>query len=130
MSLRQQPVARDFFPLALRQHVLDRSRLSSACDPLLLDVHEERLAERRLVSGERIEVDASIIETNAATCSIRCPGIGRSQPQMLAHFAQESGLPRPTAAGLKRLDRTREGRWVRNALGASPSDPDADAPTE
>jgi hypothetical protein len=40
-------------------------------------------------------------------------------------MAEASGIPTPTAAELKQLDRARKGKRVSNAEWASPSDPDA-----
>ena len=85
----------------------------------------ERLAARGLVRGERIGVDASAMEANAALRAIRRREDGASYPEMLTRMAQASGVPTPTAAELKQRDRTRKGKRVRNAEWASPSDPDA-----
>ena len=123
---------RDFLGLELRQRVPDHSWLSKTRGRLPLEVHEavfawvlERLAERGLVRGERIGVDASSLEANAAMRAIRRREDGASYREMLARMAQESGVPTPTAAALKQRDRTRKDKRVSNAEWASPSDPDA-----
>jgi transposase len=69
---------RDFLRLGLREAVPDHSWLSKTRGRLPLEVHDAvfawvlaRLAERGLVKGERIGVDASTMEANAAMRSIR-----------------------------------------------------------
>jgi transposase len=123
---------RDFLGLELRARVPDHSWLSRTRARLPLEVHEavfawvlERLAERGLVKGERIGVDASTMEANAAMRSIRRRDTGQSYREMLAHMAQESGVPTPTAAELKRFDRERKSKRVSNAEWVSQTDPQA-----
>ena len=69
---------RDFLGLELRQRVPDHSWLSRTRARLPIEVHEAvftwvlaRLAERGLVKGGRIGVDASTLEANAAMRTIR-----------------------------------------------------------
>jgi transposase len=123
---------RDFLGLELRERVPDHSWLSRTRARLPLEVHEqvfgwvlEQLAERGLVKGERIGVDASTMEANAAMRGIRRRDTGETYRAMLTRMAQESGVPTPTAAGLKQLDRTRKGKRTSNAAWASPTDPEA-----
>jgi transposase len=78
-----------------------------------------------LVNGERIGVDASTMEANAAMRSIRRRDTGETYREMLTRMAEASGLPTPTAAELKQLDRARKGKRVSNAEWVSPSDPEA-----
>jgi transposase len=123
---------RDFLGLELRERVPDHSWLSRTRARLPLEVHErvfawvlERLAERGLIKGERIGVDASTMAADAAMRSIRRRDTGESYRQMLTRMAQESGVPTPTAAALKQLDRQRKGKRLSNAEWTSPSDPGA-----
>jgi transposase len=123
---------RDFLGLGLRQRVPDHSWLSKTRARLPLEVHEAvfawvlaRLAERGLVKGGRIGVDASTMEANAAMRSIRRRDTGETYREMLTRMAQASGIATPTAAELKRLDRRRKGKRTSNAEWASPSDPEA-----
>jgi transposase len=123
---------RDFLGLELRQRVPDHSWLSRTRARLPLESHEqvftwvlEQLAGRGLVKGERIGVDASTMEANAAMRSIRRRDTGESYRAMLARMAQESGVATPTAAELKQLDRQRKGKRLSNAEWPSPSDPEA-----
>ena len=123
---------RDFLRLRLREAVPDHSWLSKTRGRLPLEVHDAvfawvlaRLAERGLVKGERIGLDASTMEANAAMRAIRRRDTGEGYREMLARMAQESGVPTATAAELKQLDRGRKGKRVSNAEWMSPSDPDA-----
>jgi transposase len=123
---------RDFLGLELRGRVPDHSWLSRVRARLPLEVHEqvfawvlEQLAERGLVKGERIGVDASTMEANAAMRSIRRRDTGESYRAMLTRMAEESGVATPTAAELKQFDRQRKGKRLSNAEWASPTDPEA-----
>lgn len=123
---------RDFLGLELRQGVPDHSWLSRTRARLPLEVHEqvfawvlERLAERGLVTGERIGVDASTMEANAAMRTIRRRDTGETYREMLARMAEESGIETPSAAELKQFDRTRKGKRTSNTEWASATDPDA-----
>ena len=123
---------RDFLGLELRQRVPDHSWLSRTRARLPIEVHEAvftwvlaRLAERGLVKGGRIGVDASTLEANAAMRTIRRRDTGETYRGMLTRMAKASGIATPTAAELKRLDRRRKGKRTSNAEWTSPTDPDA-----
>jgi transposase len=123
---------RDFLGLELRDRVPDHSWLSRTRARLPLELHErvfawvlERLAERGLVKGERIGVDASTMEANAAMRAIRRRDSGESYREMLTRMAEESGVATPSAAALKQFDRERKGKRLSNAEWASPTDPEA-----
>ena len=99
---------------------------------LPLDLHDavftwvlQRLAERGLVKGERIGVDASTMEANAALRAIVRRGSGEGYREMLTRMARESGIETPTADDLIRLDRARKGKKLSNTEWESPTDPDA-----
>jgi transposase len=123
---------RDFLGLGLRDRVPDHSWLSRSRARLPLEVHErvfawvlERLTERGLIKGERIGIDASTMEANAAMRSIRRREDGESYRAMLTRMAEASGVATPTAAELKQFDRERKGKRLSNAEWASPTDPEA-----
>ena len=93
---------RDFLALELRDRVPEPSWLSRIRARVPLAVHEqvfawvlERLAERGLVKGERIGVDASTMEANAALRSIRRRDTGESYREMLTRMAEASGMAAP-----------------------------------
>ena len=123
---------REFLGLELDQRVPDHSWLSRTRARLPLEVHErvfawvlEQLAERGLIKGERIGVDASTMGANAAMRSICRRDTGESYRAMLTRMAEESGIATPTAAELQQFDRTRKGKRTSNAEWASATDPDA-----
>lgn len=123
---------REFLRLGERERVPDHSWLSRTRSRLPLEVHDavftwvlQRLAERGLVKGERIGVDASTMEANAALRAIVRRGSGEGYREMLTRMARESGIETPTADDLIRLDRARKGKKLSNAEWESPTDPDA-----
>ena len=110
----------------------DHSWLSRTRSRLPLELHEQvfswvlhRLAEHGLIKGERIGVDASTMEANAALRSIVRRDSGEGYREMLTRMAKESGIATPTADDLVRLDRARTGKKLSNADWESPIDPDA-----
>jgi transposase len=123
---------RDFLRLSNREKVPDHSWLSRTGSRLPHEAHEKvfgwvlkLVAERGLVKGERIGVDGSTMEANAALRTIVRRDNGESYRAMLTRMAQESGIATPTAEDLARFDRKRKGKTLSNADWKSPTDPDA-----
>ena len=123
---------REFLRLASRDKVPDHSWLSRTRSRLPHEVHEEVFgwvlalaAEHGLVKGERLGVDGSTMEANAALRTIVRRENGETYRQMLTRMAQESGLATPTIDDLVRLDRARKGKKLSNEDWTSPTDPDA-----
>jgi transposase len=123
---------RDFLRLANRDKVPDHSWLSKTRSRLPHEVHEKvfgwvlnLVAERGLVKGERIGVDGSTMEANAALRTIIRRDTGETYRQMLTRMAQESGVETPTIDDLIRLDRKRKGKKLSNEDWTSQTDPDA-----
>ncbi len=123
---------REFLRLGTTEPVPDHSWLSKTRARLPLEVHEavfawvlERLAEHGLIKGERIGVDASTMEANAALRAIVRRDSGEGYREMLKRLAVESGIATPTAEDLIRLDRKRKGKRLSNADWTSPTDPEA-----
>ena len=85
----------------------------------------ERLAEHGLIKGDRIGVDASTMEANAALRAIVRRDTGEGYREMLERLAKESGIATSTAEDLVRLDRKRKGKRLSNRDWASPADPEA-----
>jgi transposase len=123
---------REFLRLGTTEPVPDHSWLSKTRSRLPLEVHEavfrwvlQRLAEHGLIQGERIGIDASTMEANAALRTLVRRDSGESYRAMLERLAQESGIATPTAEDLIRLDRQRKDKRLSNRDWASPSDPEA-----
>ncbi len=83
------------------------------------------VAERGLVKGERIGVDGSTMEANAAWRSIMRRDSGESYREMPTRMAKESGVETPTIDDLVQLDRKRKGKKLSNEDWVSKTDPDA-----
>ena len=83
------------------------------------------IAEAGLIKGERIGVDASTMEANAALRNIVRRANGEGYREMLERLARESGVETPTAEDLARLDRKRKGKKLSNTDWVSKSDPEA-----
>ena len=81
------------------------------------------IAEAGLIKGERIGVDASTMEANAALRNIVRRDNGEGYREMLERLARESGVETPTAEDLARLDRKRKGKKLSNTDWVSKSDP-------
>jgi transposase len=123
---------REFLRLESRQRVPDHSWMSKTRGRLPHEVHETvfgwvlaLIAERGLVRGERIGVDASTLEANAALRAIVRRDTGEGYREMLERMAQESGIATPTAEDLIRLDRKRTGKRLSNDEWVSRTDPEA-----
>ena len=82
------------------------------------------LADRGLLQGKRIGIDATTLEANAAMKSIVRRDTGESYNEFLTGLARESGIETPTREDLVRLDRKREKR-TSNKEWMSPIDGDA-----
>src|SRR5881409_1422946 len=123
---------REFLRLGTTEPVPDHSWLSKTRGRLPLEVHEavftwvlERLAEHGLIKGDRIGVDASTMEADAALRTIVRRDSGEGYREMLERLAEESGIATPSAEDLIQLDRKRKGKRLSNAEWASPTDPEA-----
>lgn len=123
---------REFLRLASRDKVADHSWLSRTRSRLPHEVHEQvfgwilnLVAERGLVKGERLGVDGSTMEANAALRTIVRRDSGETYREMLTQMAKESGVETPTIEDLVRLDRARKGKKLSNADWTSKTDPDA-----
>ena len=116
MALRDSLSLREFLRLRTTERVPDHSWLSKTRSRLPAEVHETvfgwvltLIAERGLVKGERIGVDASTMEANAALRTI-VRRIGETYREMLKRMAAESGIATASADDLVRLDRARKAR--------------------
>ena len=83
------------------------------------------IAEAGLIKGERIGLDASTMEANAALRNIVRRDNGEGYREMLERLAGESGVETPTAEDLAPLERKRKGKKLSNTDWVSKSDPEA-----
>jgi len=123
---------REFLRLGAHDRVPDHSWLSKTRSRIPLEVHEEvfgwvlkLIAGKGLVKGERIGVDGSTMEANAALRTIVRREDGKTYRETLVAMAQESGIETPTSDDLIRMDRQRKGKKLSNADWTSPVDLDA-----
>ena len=123
---------RDFLRLETTARVPDHSWLSKTRSRLPHEMHEEifgwvlsLIAEHGLVKGDRVGVDASTMEANAALRAIVRRETGETYRDMLNRMAKESGIETPSAEDLVRLDRRRKGKTLSNADWVSATDPEA-----
>jgi hypothetical protein len=123
---------REFLRLQTTDRVPDHSWMSKTRGRLPHEVHERvfgwvlaLIAERGLVRGERIGVDASTLEANAALRAIVRRDTGEGYREMLERMAQESGIATPTAEDLIRWDRKRKSKTLSNEEWVSRTDPEA-----
>ena len=122
---------RRFAGIALDEKTPDHSTISRTRRLIDVETHREvfawalaMLADRGLLKGKRIAIDATTLEANAAMRSIVRRDTGESYEAFLVGLAQASGIATPTREQLARLDRKRKKR-MSNEEWKSPSDGDA-----
>jgi transposase len=122
---------RQFLGIALTEATPDHSTLSRTRRLIDLETHQQvcawvltLLADRGLLQGKRIGIDATTLEANAAMKSIVRRDTGESYNEFLTKLAKESCIETPTREDLVRLDRKREKR-TSNKEWKSPADGDA-----
>ena len=123
---------REFLLLDAGEAVPDHSTLSRIRSRLPLELHQEVFAwvlgvitEAGLVQGDRIGVDSSTMEANAAMRSIVRKDTGEGYRHMLHRMAEDSGTKTPTNEDLSRMDRKRKGKKLSYKDWESPIDADA-----
>jgi len=123
---------RDFLRLETDKRVPDHSWLSKTRGRLPHEVHSEvfgwvlaLIAEHGLVQGDRIGVDASTMEANAALRNIVRRDSGEGYRDMLRRMAEQSGIETPSTEDLIRMDRKRKGKKLSNEDWVSKSDAEA-----
>ena len=122
---------RRFVGVALDEDTPDHSTISRTRRLIDLDTHGEvfswvlnLLADSGLLRGQRIAIDATTLEANAAMRSIVRRDTGENYEEFLGGLAKASGIATPTREQLARLDRKRKKR-MSNEEWKSPSDGDA-----
>jgi transposase len=122
---------RSFVRIALDESVPDHSTISRTRRLMDVETHQAVfqwvlavLAEKKLLKGTTIGVDATTLEANAALRSIVRRDTGESYDQFLSRLAKESGIETPTREQLAKLDRKRPKKGS-NDEWTHPYDPDA-----
>ena len=108
---------RKFVGIGLEEYTPDHSTISRTRRLIDLDRHQEvfswvlsLLADRGLLKGKRIAIDATTLEANAAMRSIERRDTGQSYEEFLVGLAKASGIETPTREELARFDRKRKKR--------------------
>ena len=122
---------RKFLGFGLDEHAPDHSTISRTRRLIDLETHQsvfkyvlEMIAERGLLKGKTLGVDATTLEANAAMRSIVRRDSGESYDEFLTRLAKESGIETPTREQLAKLDRQRKKR-TSNEEWFNPNDVDA-----
>ena len=122
---------RSFLRIALDEAVPDHSTISRTRRLIDVETHQAVfgwvlavLAEKDLLKGNTIGVDATMLEANAALRSIVRRDTGEAYEEFLQRLATESGIETPTREQLAKLDRKRP-RKGSNEQWQHPQDPDA-----
>jgi transposase len=122
---------RQFLHIGLDEATPDHSTISRT--RRLIDVETHRkvflwvlgvLADRGLLKGKTVGVDATTLEANAAMRSIVRRDNGASYEEFLTELAKQSGVETPSREDLARVDRKRK-KKTSNKEWMSPVDPDA-----
>jgi transposase len=122
---------REFLRIGLDEATPNHSTISRT--RRLMDVETHRkvflwvlgvIADRGLLKGKTVGVDATNLEANAAMRSIVRRDNGATYDEFLTDLARQSGIETPTREDLARIDRKRK-KKTSNEEWMSPSDPDA-----
>jgi transposase len=122
---------RRFLGFGLDESTPDHSTISRTRRLIDVDTHRKvflwvlgLLADRGLLKGKRIGIDATTLEANAALRSIVRRDNGDSYEEFLKGLAEKSGIETPTREDLARLDRKRKKKGS-NRDWVNPHDRDA-----
>jgi transposase len=122
---------RRFLRVGLDETPPDHSTISRTRRLIDLETHREVftwvlgvLAEKGLLKGQTLGIDATTLEANAALRTIVRRDTGEGYQEFLQRLAQASGIATPTREQLARLDRKRPHKGS-NEDWEHPHDPDA-----
>jgi transposase len=122
---------RSFLGIGLEEKPPDHSTISRTRRLMAVETHQavfrwvlELLAEKGLLKGKTVGIDATTLEANAAMRSIVRRDTGEGYEEFLRRLAEESGISTPTREQLAKLDRKRAKKGS-NADWVNPHDPEA-----
>ena len=122
---------RRFLELELSEQLPDHSTISRTRRLIYVETHQavfrwvlELLAEKGLLKGKTVGIDATTLEANAAMRSIVRRDTGEGYEEFLRRLAEESGIATPTREQLAKLDRKRTKKGS-NDDWVNPHDPEA-----
>ena len=122
---------RRFLELELDDDSPDHSTISRTRRLIDMETHAavfgwvlELLAEKGLLKGKTVGIDATTLEANAAMRSIVRRDTGEGYENFLRRLAEESGIATPTREQLARLDGKRK-KKTSNEDWVNPHDPEA-----
>ena len=122
---------RDFLGYEIKKATPDHTSLCKIRGRIDLETHQEVfawvlkvLAEKGLLKGKTLGVDATTLEANAAMRSIVRKDTGDSYNEFLTQLARASGIATPTREDLAKIDKKRKNK-ASNDDWKSPHDPDA-----
>jgi transposase len=122
---------RQFLQIRLDERTPDHSTISRTRRLIDLETHRKvfgwvlgLLADRGLLKGKMVGIDATTLEANAAMRSIVRRDNGQRYEAFLTELAKKSGIATPTREDLARIDRKRKKKGS-NQEWESTTDPDA-----
>ena len=124
---------REFLGIPLTEESPDHSSLSRVRDRLPLETHAAVFqwvlalaAEKKLLPGKTVAVDATTLEADAAMKSIVRRDTGEDWNEYLRRLMKErEGVENPTDEELRRFDKQRKDKRVSNDEWVSETDPDS-----
>ena len=124
---------REFLGIPLTEETPDHSSLTRVRDRLPLEVHAAVFqwvlalaAEKKLLPGKTVAVDATTLEADAAMKSIVRRDTGEDWNEYLRRLLKEQqGVENPTDEELRRFDKQRKDKRVSNEEWMSETDPDS-----
>ena len=127
---------REFLGIPLDEDTPDHSTLTNTRKRLGAEAFEEvfqfvlqLVGQHKLLSGQTVGVDSTLIEANAAMKTIVRRDTGEDWQQYVVRLMQEEGVVEkdhtPTAEEIRRFDKRRKGKKTSNDDWKSPTDEDA-----
>jgi transposase len=123
---------RRFLSIPITETTPDHSTLSHLRGRLPQAVHEQVMGillgiaqQEKLLKGQQLIVDSTLVEANAAMETIKHKHTGESYRKYLKRLAEQEGLVDAQASELSQFDKKRPDKSCSNEDWESPSDPEA-----